>query len=83
MASITTRATWPPIVTQRIFNTRLLTYFLFTYLFTYFLFTYLFTSNGNTLFFPASQEFCPSDNGKTTWSVYNGIVMHYGGADTF
>jgi len=31
------------MVTEVIFNTRLLTYFLFTYLFTYFLFTYLVT----------------------------------------
>jgi len=31
----------------------------------------------HTPFFPTSQEFCPSDNAKTTWSVCNGIVMHY------
>jgi len=80
------------MVTQRIFHTRLLTYFLFTYLrtsylFTYlltiylfiyllYLFTYLCTFNDHTPF-PAWREFCTSDNGKTMWSVYDGIVMHY------
>jgi len=66
----------------------LFTYFLFTYLRTsclctdlltiYFsyLFTYLFTFNGQTLF-PALGNFCTSDNGKTTRSVYDGIVVHY------
>jgi len=33
----------------------------------------------------ASREFCPSDNDKTTWSVCDGIVMHYAvrSADVF
>ena len=67
--------------------TYILTYFLFTYLFTYlrpiYLFSYLLTIYlfiylylTATPLFPASREFCTSDNGKTTWSGYDGIVMH-------
>ena len=72
------------MVTQRIFNTRLLTYLLISclliyplpvYLVTYLLFTYLFTFNGHTLFLRIG-DFCASDIGKTTWSAYDGIVMH-------
>jgi len=47
---------------------------LFTYLFAYLLIYLHLTA---TPLFPASRVFCTSDNGKTTWSVYDGIVMHY------
>ena len=56
----------------------LLTVYLFTYLLCYLLFTYLFLylHLTTTPFSPTLEYFCTIDNGKTTWSVYDGIVIH-------
>ena len=38
---------------------------------------------GHTRFSPTSREFCPSDNAKTTWSLCDGIIMHYAAPTSF